>query len=226
MRIDDTARERTFGPEKPLIFVHFPKAAGTSLLRQLEAALGPALMTDYGFPPLVAGATIAPPLPPHVAAVYGHFRPGRYEHVRHAVRCTFLRHPVDTLISLYFYWKGLPPHGNPVHDRFTSEAPSIESFATYAGIRRYMSDTYFGGYDLGRFDFVGFHEHRAEDIRAFGALLGLPLDPEVHLHKTESGGAERERLLANPERLRRIAALVAEDVAFYEAALRRRRPAG
>jgi hypothetical protein len=38
---------------------------------------------------------------------------------------TFLRHPVDNLISIYFFWRALPEPGHALHARFLRERPSI-----------------------------------------------------------------------------------------------------
>jgi hypothetical protein len=178
---------------------------------------------DYESRPLITGSdSSAPPLDPHIAAVFGHFRPARYDHIRPATRCTILRHPVDTLISIYFFWKTCPRHANPVHDKFLAESPTLESFAKYEGIRRLMSQTYFGGYDIRQFDFVGFYEHLDEDLDSLGTLLGMDLDPKFHANKTETGWAERDQIFADRKRLRTVESYLEDDIAFYEAALARR----
>ena len=79
---------------------------------------------------------------------------------------TFLREPVSNLISVYNFWQTHPEHGNPIHSRFIRERPSILDFAKFPGFADLMSGIYFGGFDMGRFDFVGLHETREADLSA------------------------------------------------------------
>jgi hypothetical protein len=210
---------------QPFIAVHFPKAAGTSLLAQLDAQLGDRLERDYDHRPLGPRAhDIADGLPAGKTSVYGHFRPGRYDAIRDVVRFTILREPVDALISTYFYWQTIGPHGNLVHDRFQLEQPTIEAFARYPGIHRLMSETYFGGYDMRRFDFIGFYDTRAHDLHRLGALLGLDLRPDVTLNRAEQVAVERTELQNDAKRLRALADILAEDVRFYEQVRAQRGP--
>jgi hypothetical protein len=128
---------------------------------------------------------------------------------------TFLRHPVDNLISIYYFWKALPEVGNPVHTRFLHEHPSILEFAMYSGIRTLMSETYFGGFDMSRFDFIGFYETRNADIPRLSEELGLPLSSAYYENRTVETG-ERHPLDADNSIRRRLNDLLAADVAFYE----------
>ena len=46
-----------------------------------------------------------------------------------AFRFTFLREPVDNLISIYYFWLTYPFDGYPAHRRFLDERPTIFEFA-------------------------------------------------------------------------------------------------
>ncbi len=84
-----------------IISVHFPKAGGTSLHTQLAGLLHDDLVFDWTHDPLTpAGAEIGT-FPVGKRIVHGHFRAQRYSGVD-AYWMTFLRHPVDNLISIYF----------------------------------------------------------------------------------------------------------------------------
>ena len=146
--------------------------------------------------------------------VFGHFAPRRFGSVS-AYRLTFLRQPVDNLSSIYYYWLGLTEPGNATHARFLRERPSIFEFAAYPGIARLMSETYFGGFDMRRFDFIGFYENRDADIARLSASIGLQLMPEVHQNRTEPD-AGRLELEADATAQRRLTGLLAADVAFYD----------
>ena len=203
-------------PIKPqrAISVHFPKAAGSSLKAQFEALLGDQVLFDYGHDPLVVPDRQAVAFPAGKRLVHGHFHPSRYDPTE-GYWLTFLRHPVDNLFSIYFFWIDLPEPGHGVHARFLRERPSVLEFAAYPGISTLMSETYFGGFDMRRFDLIGFHETRAADLGRLGADLGLSLAAETHENRT-ADTAERQEMKADPALRRRVADLLAADMAFYD----------
>lgn len=201
----------------PFVSVHLPKAGGTSTRIALERRFGDRALFDYGRGPLGPRALeVEPGLPPGIALVHGHFRPGRYDAVKDAFRLTFLRHPVDLLVSFYFFWREMPHSGGALHRRFLDERPSIEAFAAWGPINRLSSETYFGGYDMGRFDFIGFHETRAEDFARLNAVAGLDLEAGVHVNRTDNDRDERRALTDDAGRMARLADILAEDVAFHD----------
>lgn len=195
-----------------IVSVHFPKSAGSSLRMQFIEFLADKVELDYNHDPLTSAGADKAAFPVGKRIVHGHFRPDRYE-IPDAFRMTFLRDPVDSIISIYYFWKTYPEHGNPVHEQFLREQPDIFQFARYPALSRLMSDTYFGGYDMTRFDFVGFHESRARDIRRLGLMLDLPLQ-DVHVNRT-ADTPERLALLSDSVAKRRLRDLLAHDVAFY-----------
>ncbi len=197
-----------------LISLHFPKAGGTSLQKQFATLLGQQAAIDYEHDPLTAAGSERAPFPAGKRVVHGHFRPERYASAE-AFLCTFLRDPVQNLISIYFYWQTLPANDNPVHQKFLRERPDVITFAAYPAFSRLMSQTYFGGFDMRRFDFIGFHESRQEDIVTLGRLLGLPLRADIHENASPSD-LRKAALLADASTLDRLRALLREDLAFYD----------
>jgi hypothetical protein len=86
------------------ISVHYPKAGGSSLRVQFEWLLGPALLLDYGNDPLGSNGRLSVnSLPPEIRMVHGHFKAARYKNVPDAFRFTFLREPVENLLSIFFF---------------------------------------------------------------------------------------------------------------------------
>lgn len=201
-----------------VVSVHFPKAAGSSLHVQFVKLLGGRLaldyMHDFTHDPLTSAGRETAEFPKGKRIVHGHFRAQRFASAN-AYWMTFLRHPVDNLISIYFYWRALPEPGHTLHARFLRERPSIVEFATYPGITSLMSETYFGGFDMSRFDFIGFYENRDVDIPRLAKDLGLPLAADVHENRTK-GSIERIELEADVSARRRLTDLLAADVDFYE----------
>lgn len=197
-----------------VISVHVPKAAGTSLATQLVALLGEDVFLDYGHRPFMPTGWEKAEFPVGKRVVHGHFRASRYAAVE-AYWMTFLREPVSNLLSVYNYWQSVPEHGNPVHSRFLRERPSITDFAKFPGRANLMSEIYFGAFDIGRFDFIGFHETRQDDLPRVGRELGLPLDANVHENRTvKTGLGNHDR--PDPRVLAQVRDLLAPDVAFYE----------
>lgn len=209
--------------QSPLISVHLPKSGGTSIRGSLERQFGSRALFDYGRGPLGPHRdAVEPGLPEGIDLVHGHFRPGRYEAVQPAFRFTFLREPIDLFLSFYFFWRTLPYQGQALHRRFLDEQPTLEAFATWDPIRRLSSDTFFGGYDMGRFDFIGFHETRAEDMLRLNVLAGLELEPERRDNVTQAGNEERAAVRADARRMATLADLLIDDVRFYDAQRARR----
>jgi hypothetical protein len=200
-----------------LISLHFPKSGGTSLRIQFERLLGSRLLLDYNHDPLGPNAGIADhELPLGHRMVHGHFRAGRYDEVRDAFRFTFLRNPVENLLSIYFFWQTYPEQGNPWHSKFLREKPAIAEFAKYGPLRRLMSETYFGGYDMSRFDFVGFHETRSTDIPKLGELIGLPLHALFEANRTVGGWERRTEFKNDQKKIKDLSDILADDLRFFE----------
>lgn len=128
---------------------------------------------------------------------------------------TFLRHPVDNLISIYFFWKNIPQPRHVLHGRFLRESPSIVEFAKYPAFTNLMSETYFGGFDMSRFAFIGFYENRGADLSRLAADLGLPLKADIYENRTVPS-VERRELEADLATRRKLTDLLAAEVTFYE----------
>jgi hypothetical protein len=79
-----------------------------------------------------------------------------------------------------------------------------------------MSQTYFGGYDMDRFDFIGFHDTRVQDIDLLSSELGIPLNPQVHENVTPPDATDtRTRLMADVAMMANLRKALSEDVEFY-----------
>jgi hypothetical protein len=205
-----------------LVYVHFPKAAGTSLIHGLRSHYGDALLADYTHLPPLDWSHDPALVPDGIRAVCGHFHADRYVKYGHSFRFTFLREPIDNLISIFYFWRTFPPSGFPAHERFLAESPSIFEFAAYPEMQRLACDAYFGGVDLESIDFVGFFERRSEDIPRLSARLGIPLEATLHINRTaEAFDHERRALKADRHAMARLRQQLTDDVAFYERAWER-----
>lgn len=154
-----------------------------------------------------------PALDEHIVAVQGHIRADRYANHPIRVLTTFLRDPVDKLISVYFFWKTLPPTNSPDHLRFLAEQPSILEHARATAGTAFPA--YYGGFDMRDFDFIGFHDRRVEDLSALSAIAGFPIPHDIHLNPTPAS-PERTAVLGDPALLSDLRRALAEDIDFYE----------
>lgn len=196
-----------------IVSVHFPKAAGSSLKEQFVHLLGDLVYLDYARGPLAADDSGISDFPEGKVLVHGHFPAARYASSL-ATMITFLREPVDNLISIYFFWRAFAKPTNALHARFLAERPSLPAFARYPKIQRLMSQTYFGNVDLRRFSFVGFHETRDADMLRLSSLLELPLDPSLHLNKTKEF-ADRDIVSQDRSVTDALKDVLYDDVSFY-----------
>lgn len=213
-----------------IVSIHVPKAAGTTLLALFREGFGTdAVVMDYDDDPAQPGAAshidpcgwnAARPrrLPDGARVVHGHFPARKYDLVADVLRVTFLRHPIDNLVSIYCYWRKIPPQDSALHRHFLAQQLGLLEMARLPLLRWLFSRTYFGGFDMAAMDFVGSYENRARDLGRLGALLGTPLDPALHLNATEPEGddAERQSLLADSRLMAKLAEIVADDIGFYE----------
>jgi len=178
--------------------------------------LGDGLLLDYEHDPLGPhGMEEVDELPAQYKMVHGHFRASRYSKLTKRFLFTFLRNPVDNLISIYFFWRDFPATDNYWHMKFLKEKPSMLEFARYAPFRRLMSEAYFGGFDMNRVDFIGFHETRRDDLLTLGSLINLPLSVDVHANKTEEGREERAAIMQSRKTMGELADLLADDLDLY-----------
>ena len=197
-----------------LISVHFAKAGGTSLWSGLYSHYGDDIFGDYEHDPCNSSQKYRPlaELPANVKAVHGHIRPDLYPVSDQTKIITFLREPAEKLISAYFFWRNLEPCGSPEHDYFLATRPSVFEFAEQtAGV---AFQAYFGGFDMRRFDFVGFHDLRVQHLRVLSQLIGFQISPDISLNVTPYS-AERCEIEGNQSKMAKIREILRLDLEFY-----------
>jgi len=209
----------------PLISVHVAKAGGSSLLKIFESRFGAGLLRDYAENPAdpVSPRNLDPEryfarqtrIPDGVACVHGHFHPGKYAIPANAILSTMLRHPVDNIISIYFFWKTLARGHDALHDYFLAQTLSLQETAKLPLLRHLFSKTYFGGFDMGRFDVVGRHDSRDAALTKIGALTGGRFETGTHENVTRAT-PERREAESDPRMRRALEDILADDIRFYE----------
>jgi hypothetical protein len=164
------------------------------------------------------GPSPPPALGEHVCAVHGHFPASRFAALRPRFTFTFLREPIDNLVSIYFYWQTLAPADHRLHRRFHAERPSLTAFARYPGIGA-MIGCYFDQGGLESLDFVGFYERRSADLARLSALTGIAFDAARHANPTNPlFAAERAALKHDRLQMDDLREILAGDIAAYDAA--------
>jgi hypothetical protein len=208
-----------------LISVHVAKAGGSSLLRVFEARFGARLLHDYADNPAdpLSQRVLDPGryfgrqerLAEGIDCVHGHFHPGKFQIPADAILSTILRHPVDNIISIYFFWKTIVKGHDGLHNYFIDNDLSLIETAKLPLLRNLFSETYFGGFDMGRFDLVGRHDRRDEALEKLGMLIGGVFETGIRENVTQPT-AERRAAEADPAVLRALEDILADDVRFYD----------
>jgi hypothetical protein len=212
-----------------IISVHFPKGGGSSVFQSLVTAYGKdAVCCDYIDDPAdpCSHYSLDPEgcrrkardagCAPGVKVIHGHFHPSKYDFIAHAKRITFLRHPVDNLISIYFYWKTCEK-GNCLFNHFRDNQLTLLDLPRLPAIRYLLSRTFFGDVDMNRFDFIGFMESYSADIRALSRLLSLPVfESNENFNRYSNYQEEREAIKSDNRLMSMLHDDLAEDIKFYE----------
>jgi hypothetical protein len=213
----------------PLISVHFPKAGGTSFGAALKAAFGTDnVHSEYDCDPADPGnpcwvdpawfwehrpRTIHP-----FQVVHGHIPIQKYDLISPALRIVSLREPVNNLISIFFFWKSLfdrPVRGHALYEFAKTQRLSLLELATLPKLRRLMSETYFGGFDMRRFDVIGTHERREQFLIAVSNAIGRPLSMMFRENVTPPS-EERGNLMTDTKLMAKLRLLLEDDIRFYE----------
>lgn len=209
-----------------LIGVHYPKAGGSSIAAALQAAYGTSLLNDYDEAPALveSPATFDPinyftrtfTIPPGIECVFGHLHINKYRHIAGAKRFVMLRHPVEALISTYYFFKSLPDDVGGVLLRYIKQSKmSILEMARIPIHTHHMSRTYFEGVDMSCFDLIGRHDRRDAFFTSLSALAGRPIDPGHQVNVTPRSD-ERSEMLDDPQLMARLTDILRDDVRFYE----------
>jgi hypothetical protein len=210
-----------------LVSLHLPKTAGTGFGALLREAFGISLREDYAAPPMQFaprqrqwravrdGWRLRGAWPPGLRAVHGHFLPVHYRVAlagRPAHFITWLREPVERLVSHYHYWRhdyaGDDP-AQPLRNRILAEDWSLERFCLGPELRD-LYRQYLWGFAPRRFAFIGLTEHYDQDLARFARdWLGRAPAP------AERVNAGPPRAALDPALRRAIERHHARDVALY-----------
>lgn len=218
-----------------LVSVHLPKTAGTSFRAALKAHYGEALLEDYAMLPmqlsrgpreimaLRAAFNACRQFTASTRAIHGHFLPVKYRVAlrrRPTAYVTWLRDPVDRLVSHYHYWQrdyaGDDPK-QPLRNRMLLERWSLERFCLGAEMRD-LYRQYLWSFPPARFAFIGITEHYAQDLDWFARHV-LLAPPAQAMHALGNPNHPTGVYEIDATLRKRIEAHHAGDVALYRQAL-------
>ena len=212
-------------PPFPLISVHVAKAGGTSVAHMLKEAYGEGFFSTYRDNPAdpLSQRVLDPckyfsrreKMPIGINCVHGHFHPGKFDLTQDLVLFTLLRHPVDNILSIYFYWNTLKDRSDGLHDYFCHNNLTIMETAQLPLLRWLYSRTYFENFDMRRFDVIGRHEDRENILKKLSERIETPLNIFARENLTPESQERREALEDRALR-NQLENLLVEDIRFYE----------
>ena len=220
-----------------LISVHMPKAGGTTFLSLFESIYGDSLLRDYD-DKILSKSTFFQRKNSLISmsknrckisdyakfnCIHGHFMPLKYRFFdsRDAFFLTWLRHPVQRLMSHYHYWSREPlnEEAGMLRRRFVKERWSLRRFCLAEELRDIYSRILWG-FPLKRFDFVGITEFFQEDVAFFTKqMFGRVLE----VNASNLNPDQKENMYSVDKILQReIEHFHKRDMAIYREALRLR----
>lgn len=201
------------------ISVHIPKCGGISFEHVLRRIYGGTLWRHYGADPDFEPGE-APAIPAGTRCIHGHFRSDTFDAcVPRPELITWLRHPVERVVSNYFHFLRHPNPGNRCCRELLERNLSLQAFAELDGMRN-QATRYLAGKPLGAFRFVGVTERFSDSLALFGAVfqVRIPRRPPVENQNPN----RRSEGYGLPDRLyQHILALNVLDLAAYQSAVER-----
>lgn len=183
---------------KTIISLHMPKTAGSSFRKALEEHYKEKFLPDYTEPlsedkferrrkALTASIAIGTHGLGQFQCIHGHFLAVKYLLLASRQKLSFvtwLRNPVDRLVSHYYFWNSdiEPINAIPLYHQMINERWSLEQFCLSPRLRNIYTQ-YIFGVPLEAFSFIGITEHYSEDIKYFSQQYVNTALHEYHMNK-------------------------------------------
>ena len=218
-----------------IISIHIPKTGGTTFVDVLRKYVQEVLYLDYGLEPLAPtalfrqGKLITAPFEsivndleslPGRSVIHGHF-PAKKVHdlFPNAVYVTWLRDPVERVISNYLYWQRSDIPGDRRWEQVTAQNMSLEQFAQL-DFARDLQEAFLSPLAVEEFDFIGITEEYDRSLELFRRLFCLDtrLDATAQNDNPNRQGKFYD---LDPEVRKKIRLLNERDVHTYVDGVRR-----
>lgn len=235
--------KKLFSPNIELISQHIPKTAGATFLNLLKNIYGNDRVLNedkdrildpcsiYNIDPERWKTKIAldvKKINRKAIVLHGHFTANKYRaFFPKAKNIVWLRHPVDRLISHYYFWKSMSSDvsKHTIHKYMEKNKLSIIKFAQIPMMRNILSNFYLKGITLQDYDFIGIQEFFSEDLEYLKDLFGWSYDEkpaQINKNKERKYDKKRQSIHSDTKTIETLTDLNREDVDIYHEALQLR----
>lgn len=205
-----------------LISMHLPKVAGSSFRAFLEEVYKDDLRCMYKAEETAPRLVPKLKLAEHIRCVHGHFQADSYDkHLPGAVKITWMRHPVERVVSSYFQYLRNPESAD--EDEFNktliNDGWSLLEFARNKSIINQIR-WYFNAVPLDDFLFIGISEEFDASMRLFCHLMGIDAPDKIDQANVNPNRTLSGYTLTDAQR-NELSGLYAEEIELYNLVRRR-----
>ena len=191
-----------FRQVRVMLSLHIPKTGGVSFRQMLATLFGENYCQTYWEITDAHGRVLAD-FPASVRCVHGHFYAEKLRRrFPAAALVTWVREPVERIVSFYQYWHREPDWKNPLCRALHEHDWTLRDFAARDETRNEMT-RYFGCVAPEEFAFIGLTERFAESMQLFVQLFHLTAVPTARATdsciSTPSRSCVRWRVTRNSE---------------------------
>lgn len=202
-----------------VISVHIPKCAGTSFREILASIYGPQLWLNYGT--IFSKESYRSDLiPANSRCIHGHFFADAFDGVVSQPRLiTWVRHPVDRVVSNYYHSLRSPDMRDDCCRLLHEKQLSLRDYAELDWMRN-LATRYLARKTLDEFAFVGIAERFDESLQVFGQEFSRVI-PQTGPYLNTNPERTTSSYLLSPDAFAHIESLNQLDLVWYEAAVAR-----
>lgn len=203
-----------------------PKTGGMTFRTHLERIYGKKLVF-HDYTPCGHPDYKNEPPPPYLlkilrnpkkpTIIHGHFLMRRYTHIPNLNYITWMRNPVDRLISHYYFWLRGPDPNHEYCNKLVKKGLSITAFAQ---LMSNMFSKRFAPLDIKDFAFIGLTEQFNNSLKLFYAMYAPDKQPDMSIYENRNVANQSGWKLSNKKR-RKIEKINSKDMKLYRQAQER-----
>lgn len=198
-----------------IISVHIPKCGGISFEHVLQGIYGKKRVW-LSYRPISGPPELRyNPIPPGMRCIHGHFPSDTFDRfVPGPELVTWLRHPVERVVSNYHHFFRHPDPANPCCRELLEKGLSLEEFAELDLLRN-EATRYMAGKPVGAFKFIGIMERFQESLKIFGETFRVRV-PRKAPCENRNASRSNETYSIPARTYEHILALNQNDLMTYE----------